>query len=107
MVKMEEYELKSVNRNPLDRMGVSIDDGTWWRSGLSSRNQRIWNGASPSSITHDTWTRELTITLRNGIPNGVIRGGATGGEDICSIDRQNKIIKLKNNQACLYQFICI
>jgi hypothetical protein len=36
----------------------------------------MWNGGSPSSITHDTCTRELTITLRNGIPNGVIRGGA-------------------------------
>jgi hypothetical protein len=58
------------------------------------------NGGSPSSITHDTCTRELTITLRNGIPNGVIRGGAfsffifyffkLNSNHFCPIDRKWK-----------------
>ena len=37
--------------------------------------QRMLNGGSPSSTTHETWTRELTSET-GGIANGVILGPA-------------------------------
>ena len=89
MVRMLEYALKSMTRNPGGRLDRCVRWDRWEGGGAGAgatgapeaeckgrplRNQRMLSGGSPSSMTHEIYTRALIITW--GMWNGLIRGAA-------------------------------
>ena len=89
MVRMLEYALKSMTRNPGGRLDRCVRWDRWEGGGAGAgatgapeaeckgrplRNQRMLSGGSPSSMTHEICTRALIITW--GMWNGLIRGAA-------------------------------